>query len=110
MTSAAPSERPSSRVLSESWATLSASDAHSEDGTRSEQTDLASLIDQTSVDEVASLDDQDRYSNSEMGGNYEDHVEVNDGANEDEDEDEDEDDDETDGESDSSDGGDNQGV
>lgn len=108
MTSAAPSERPSSRVLSESWATLSASDAHSEDGTRSEQTDLASLIDQTSVDEVASLDDQDRYSNSEMGGNYEDHVEVNDGANEDEDEDED--DDETDGESDSSDGGDNQGV
>lgn len=106
MTSAAPSERPSSRVLSESWATLSASDAHSEDGTRSEQTDLASLIDQTSVDEVASLDDQDQYSNSEMGGNYEDHVKVNDGANEDDDED----DDDTDGESDSSDGDDNQGM
>lgn len=113
MTSAAPSERPSSRVLSESWATLSASDAHSEDGTRSEQTDLASLIDQTSVDDVASLDDQDRYSNSEMGGNYEDHVGVNDGANEDDEEDDDnddDDDDETDGESETSDGDNTQGV
>lgn len=102
MTSAAQSENPSSKLLSESWATLSASDAHSEDGTRSEQTDLASLIDQTSTDDVASLEDQDRYSNSEMGGNDEDHVDVVD------DEDDGEDDEETDGDN-SSDDEDNMG-
>lgn len=68
MTSAPPSEHsPSTRPLSESWATLSISDAHSEDGTRSEQTDIGSLIDQTSADDVTSLDDQ-----SEVGENYED--------------------------------------
>ena len=69
MTSAPPSEHSSSaKLLSESWATLSISDAHSEDGTRSEQTDIGSLIDQTSADDVASLDDR-----SEVGENYEDH-------------------------------------
>lgn len=51
-------ERPSS-ALSESWATLSVSDIHSEDGTRSEQTDMASLIDQNGPDDVASLDDRE---------------------------------------------------
>lgn len=84
MTSAAQSENCSSRLLSDSWATLSVSDVHSEDGTRSEQTDLASLIDPTSADDVASLDDQDRYSNSEIGGNDEDHVDVVDDEDEDE--------------------------
>lgn len=51
-------DRPSS-ALSESWATLSVSDIHSEDGTRSEQTDMASLIDQNGPDDVASLDDRE---------------------------------------------------
>lgn len=87
MTSASQSDNPS-RMLSESWATLSASDAHSEDGTRSEQTDLGSLVDQTSADDVASLDD--RYSSSEIDGNDEDH-------DNDEDEDADEDSDYGDG-------------
>ncbi|GAQ09699.1 hypothetical protein ALT_7020 [Aspergillus lentulus] len=58
-----PAAEHTSRSLSESWAALSASDAHSEDGTRSEQTDAGSLIDQTGPDDVASLDDQ--YSCSE---------------------------------------------
>ncbi|EAW17583.1 uncharacterized protein NFIA_075120 [Aspergillus fischeri NRRL 181] len=58
-----PAAEHASRSLSESWAALSASDAHSEDGTRSEQTDAGSLIDQTGPDDVASLDDQ--YSCSE---------------------------------------------
>lgn len=61
-------DRPSSS-LSESWATLSTSDMHSEDGTRSEQTDIASLIDQSGPDEVASLDghetDSDAYGNDD---------------------------------------------
>ncbi|EAW13081.1 uncharacterized protein ACLA_015190 [Aspergillus clavatus NRRL 1] len=69
MTSTPPTEH-TSRSLSESWATLSASDAHSEDGSRSEQTDAASLIDQAGPDDVASLDE--RYSCSEMDGNGED--------------------------------------
>ncbi|KAJ6144480.1 hypothetical protein N7470_008375 [Penicillium chermesinum] len=51
--------------LSESWATLSVSDIHSEDGNRSEQTDVGSLIDQATPDDVASLDE--RYSGSEIG-------------------------------------------
>ncbi|KAJ5832634.1 hypothetical protein N7474_000945 [Penicillium riverlandense] len=51
------------KTLSESWATLSVSDLHSEDGSRSEQTDVGSLIDQTSPDDVASLDG--RYSSSD---------------------------------------------
>ncbi|KAJ5783028.1 hypothetical protein N7457_004802 [Penicillium paradoxum] len=54
---------PSPRTLSESWATLSVSDIRSEDGSHSEQNDLCSLIDQTSPDDVASLDE--RYSSSE---------------------------------------------
>ncbi|KAJ5101798.1 hypothetical protein NUU61_004020 [Penicillium alfredii] len=54
------------KTLSESWATLSVSDLHSEDGSRSEQTDAGSLIDQTSPDDVASLDG--RYSNSDVDG------------------------------------------
>lgn len=58
-----PAAEHTSRSLSESWAALSTSDAHSEDGTRSEQTDAGSLIDQTGPDDVASLDDQ--YSCSE---------------------------------------------
>lgn len=62
-------ERPSSS-LSESWATLSTSDMHSEDGTRSEHTDMASLIDQNGPDDVASLDD--RESNSFVEDNTED--------------------------------------
>ncbi|PYI11117.1 hypothetical protein BO78DRAFT_162345 [Aspergillus sclerotiicarbonarius CBS 121057] len=57
------------RSLSESWATMSASDVHSEDGTRSEQTDLGSLIDQTGPDDVASLDG--RSSNSDLDTNDE---------------------------------------
>uniref|UniRef100_A0A093XM12 Uncharacterized protein n=2 Tax=Talaromyces marneffei PM1 TaxID=1077442 RepID=A0A093XM12_TALMA len=57
-------ERPSS-ALSESWATLSVSDIHSEDGTRSEQTDMASLIDQNGPDDVASLDDRESSSYDE---------------------------------------------
>ncbi|OGM41512.1 hypothetical protein ABOM_008900 [Aspergillus bombycis] len=58
------------RSLSESWATLSASDIHSEDGSRSEQTDVGSLIDQAGPDDVASLDEQ--YSSSEVDGNEDD--------------------------------------
>ncbi|OXV06237.1 hypothetical protein Egran_05995 [Elaphomyces granulatus] len=68
MTSNVPVERPSSS-LSESWATLSTSDIHSEDGTRSEQTDVASLIGQNGPDDVASLDEQE--SSSEADGNDE---------------------------------------
>lgn len=84
MTSAPPSEHSSStRLLSESWATLSVSDAHSEDGTRSEQTDIGSLIDQTSVDDVASLDER-----SEIGGNYEDHEDSDDDDDDDDEEEE----------------------
>ncbi|KAF7590893.1 hypothetical protein BBP40_002254 [Aspergillus hancockii] len=59
------------RSLSESWATLSASDVHSEDGSRSEQTDVGSLIDQAGPDDVASLDEQ--YSGSEIDVNEEDY-------------------------------------
>ncbi|RHZ64738.1 uncharacterized protein CDV56_109430 [Aspergillus thermomutatus] len=65
-----PAAEHTSKSLSESWANLSASDAHSEDGTRSEQTDAGSLIDQTGPDDVASLDDQ--YSCSEADGVGED--------------------------------------
>ncbi|KAJ5160040.1 uncharacterized protein N7482_007044 [Penicillium canariense] len=54
-----------SKALSDSWADLSVSDLHSEDGSRSEHTDIGSLIDQTSPDDVASLDE--RYSSSEVG-------------------------------------------
>lgn len=54
-----------SKSLTESWATLSASDAHSEDGARSEQTDIGSLIDQPGSDDVASLDDRFTTSSSD---------------------------------------------
>ncbi|KAL2011545.1 hypothetical protein VTN00DRAFT_4263 [Thermoascus crustaceus] len=66
MTSTPHTHRPSSS-LSESWATLSASDVHSEDGSRSEQTDIGSLISQNGPDDVASLDE--RESSSEVDGN-----------------------------------------
>lgn len=56
---------PSSKHLGDSWATLSVSDLHSEDGSRSEQTDMGSLIDQAIPDDVASLDE--RYSSSDAG-------------------------------------------
>lgn len=89
MTSEPPSEHSSStKLLSESWATLSISDAHSEDGTRSEQTDIGSLIDQTSTGDVASLDDR-----SEVGENYEDHDDDQDSEEEDNDEEADNNDD-----------------
>ena len=55
-----------SKSLGDSWADLSVSDLHSEDGSRSEHTDMGSLIDQTSPDDVTSLDG--RYSSSEVDG------------------------------------------
>ncbi|WEW60996.1 hypothetical protein PRK78_006485 [Emydomyces testavorans] len=57
MTSAS-SDRPASS-LSESWATLSNSDAHSEDDWRSEHTDNISLIGVSVADDVTSLDGRD---------------------------------------------------
>ncbi|KAL5002157.1 hypothetical protein BDV10DRAFT_158475 [Aspergillus recurvatus] len=70
MTSMPPVDHPQ-RPLSESWATLSASDVHSEDGAPSEQTDTGSLIDPSGPDDVASLDEQ--YSSSDdMDGHSED--------------------------------------
>ncbi|PYH44592.1 uncharacterized protein BP01DRAFT_416510 [Aspergillus saccharolyticus JOP 1030-1] len=59
------------RSLSESWATMSVSDVFSEDGTRSEQTDMGSLIDQTGPDDVASLDETS--SNSYVGASDDDY-------------------------------------
>ncbi|KKK12732.1 hypothetical protein AOCH_000741 [Aspergillus ochraceoroseus] len=68
MTSTPPTDHPP-KSLSESWATLSVSDVHSEDGAPSEQTDVGSLIDQTGPDDVASLDGG--YSSSdEVDGHY----------------------------------------
>ncbi|RDW62982.1 uncharacterized protein DSM5745_10093 [Aspergillus mulundensis] len=70
MTSTLSAEHPQ-QSLSESWATLSASDVHSEDGAPSEQTDAGSLIDPSGPDDVASLDG--RYSSSDdIDGNSED--------------------------------------
>ncbi|KAL4919712.1 hypothetical protein BDW62DRAFT_178283 [Aspergillus aurantiobrunneus] len=61
---------PPQQSLSDSWATLSVSDVHSEDGAPSEQTDVASVIDPSGPDDVTSLDE--RYSsNDDMDGNYE---------------------------------------
>ncbi|EPS32495.1 hypothetical protein PDE_07455 [Penicillium oxalicum 114-2] len=57
---------PAAGSLGDSWADLSVSDIHSEDGSRSEHTDTGSLIDQTTPDDVASLDE--RYNSSEVGG------------------------------------------
>ncbi|KAL5341542.1 hypothetical protein BJX70DRAFT_358205 [Aspergillus crustosus] len=69
MTSTPPAGHPR-QSLSESWATLSASDVHSEDGAPSEQTDAGSLVDPSGPDDVASLDE--RYSsNDEMDETYE---------------------------------------
>ena len=51
-------ERPSSS-LSESWATLSACDIHSEDDTHSIQTDNVSLVGASAPDDVASLADHE---------------------------------------------------
>ncbi|PGH02292.1 hypothetical protein GX51_04733 [Blastomyces parvus] len=60
-------ERPSSS-LSESWATLSSSDIYSEDDSRSEQTDTASLVGRSVPDDVTSLegsrDDDDSEADS----------------------------------------------
>ncbi|OKL61230.1 hypothetical protein UA08_03485 [Talaromyces atroroseus] len=78
----------SSSALSESWATLSTSDIHSEDETRSEQTDIASLIDQNGPDDVASLDDRASSSYTDDNDANEDDVVDNYGA-EDDDEDND---------------------
>lgn len=75
-------ERPSS-ALSESWATLSVSDIHSEDGTRSEQTDMASLIDQNGPDDVASLDDRESSSYDEDDVHNLNSEEEDDGDNDD---------------------------
>ncbi|KAK2766995.1 hypothetical protein FQN54_006312 [Arachnomyces sp. PD_36] len=57
-------ERPPSS-LSDSWATLSISDTQSEDDARSEQTDAASLIEQSSPDDVTSLDERGGDSETE---------------------------------------------
>ncbi|PYH78772.1 hypothetical protein BO82DRAFT_152702 [Aspergillus uvarum CBS 121591] len=70
MTSNLPTTDQTSRSLSESWATMSVSDIYSEDGTRSEQTDMGSLIDQTGPDDVASLDETS--SNSEIDASDDD--------------------------------------
>jgi hypothetical protein len=67
--------------MSESWATLSVSDIHSEDGSHSERTDTCSLIDHASPDDVASLDD--RYSSSDTEEHDEDNSE-DDGIDDDE--------------------------
>ncbi|RAH40396.1 uncharacterized protein BO95DRAFT_447947 [Aspergillus brunneoviolaceus CBS 621.78] len=70
MTSNLPTTDQTSRSLSEGWATMSVSDIYSEDGTRSEQTDMGSLIDQTGPDDVASLDETS--SNSEIDASDDD--------------------------------------
>ncbi|BDD56584.1 hypothetical protein MAP00_002021 [Monascus purpureus] len=67
MSSSHHAECSSARSLSESWASMSVSDAHSEDGAPSEQTDIGSLIDPAGPDDVTSLDG--RFSNSEVDGN-----------------------------------------
>ncbi|KAJ5893504.1 hypothetical protein N7495_005195 [Penicillium taxi] len=54
------------KSLSDSWAELSVSDFHSEDGSRSEPTDAGSIIDQATPDDVASLDG--RSTSSEVDG------------------------------------------
>ncbi|OJD11698.1 hypothetical protein AJ78_07580 [Emergomyces pasteurianus Ep9510] len=51
-------ERPNSS-LSESWATLSGSDIYSEDDSRSDQTDTASLVGRGVPDDVTSLEGRD---------------------------------------------------
>ncbi|OJD23198.1 hypothetical protein ACJ73_05446 [Blastomyces percursus] len=50
---------PPSSSLSESWATLSGSDIYSEDDSRSEQTDTASLVGRSVPDDVTSLEGRD---------------------------------------------------
>lgn len=65
MTSDRPSDS-SLKALSDSWATLSISDINSEDGTPSERTDVCSLIDQASPDDVASLDEHYNSSDAEQ--------------------------------------------
>ncbi|RAL13963.1 uncharacterized protein BO97DRAFT_422879 [Aspergillus homomorphus CBS 101889] len=70
MTSNLPTTDQTLRSLSESWATMSVSDINSEDGTRSELTDMGSLIDQAGPDDVASLDETS--SNSEIGASDDD--------------------------------------
>ena len=72
MTSDRPSD-DSPKALSDSWATLSVSDIHSEDGSHSEQTDACSLIDHACPDDVASLDE--RYSSSDAEEQDEDNQE-----------------------------------
>ncbi|KAK2808273.1 hypothetical protein FQN50_004832 [Emmonsiellopsis sp. PD_5] len=50
---------PYDSSLSDSWATLSSSDVYSEDETRSEHTDLASLVGRSVPDDVTSLEGRD---------------------------------------------------
>ncbi|KAL1953975.1 hypothetical protein VTO42DRAFT_1861 [Malbranchea cinnamomea] len=57
-------ERPSS-ALSESWATLSASDIYSDDDSHSIQTDNVSLVGTSLPDDVASLDDHEEEQSDE---------------------------------------------
>lgn len=71
MTSDRPSDS-SLKTLSDSWATLSVSDLNSEDGTPSERTDVCSLIDQASPDDVASLDEHYNSSDAEQDDDNED--------------------------------------
>ncbi|KAK2737565.1 hypothetical protein FQN57_007500 [Myotisia sp. PD_48] len=59
MTSVPPFVEQPESALSESWATLSANDGASEDGTCSEKTDTASLIGRSTADDVVSLEGQD---------------------------------------------------
>ncbi|OAX78350.1 hypothetical protein ACJ72_07343 [Emergomyces africanus] len=58
-------ERPDSS-LSESWATLSGSDMYSEDDSRSDQTDMASLVGRSVPDDVTSLEGRDDDDDSEV--------------------------------------------
>jgi hypothetical protein len=81
MTSDRTSDYPPN-TLSDSWATLSVSDIHSEDGSHSEQTDVCSLIDHTSPDDVASLDE--RYSSSDAEEQDEEDNQEDDGIDDDE--------------------------
>jgi hypothetical protein len=64
MTLASHFERPPSS-LSESWALLSSSDTASEDDTRSELTDLASVTGTNGIDDVSSLDDPETSSEAD---------------------------------------------
>ncbi|QSS55308.1 hypothetical protein I7I53_03158 [Histoplasma capsulatum var. duboisii H88] len=59
MTSESNRLEPPGNSLSESWATLSGSDIYSEDDSRSDQTDTASLVGRGVPDDVTSLEGRD---------------------------------------------------